>query len=88
MDISDDTTLWLFPVPVGSFSDQNFSETEYLRTQVAVIEAHVEHFPSDERDFRALAWIEANASQYRHWWQTQAATSRYHVHSTMGYRDA
>ena len=84
MDIPDDPVLPFFPGPVGNFSTPIFSETEFLRRQVAVIEAYLERFPSDEREFRALAWIEANASQYRHQWQAQVATSGRYMQSTIG----
>jgi len=75
MNISDDTTLCLTFGRAARMSKSDFSEAEFLRRQVAVIEAYVECFPSDEREFRALAWIEANASQYRYQWQMQAEKS-------------
>ena len=74
MAIRDDPALPFFSVSEDDFSATEGSETEFLRTQVAAIEAYLERFPWDERDFRALAWIEANASQYRHQWQ---ASGRY-----------
>ncbi len=81
MDFRDDPARPFFAGPEADFSNTDFSETEFLRTQVAVIEAYLERFPCDERDFRALAWIEANASQYRQQWQIsgrygQSAASR------------
>ncbi|MBL8395762.1 MAG: hypothetical protein JNK99_13610 [Candidatus Accumulibacter sp.] len=77
MQIPDDPALSFFREPAGNFPESCFSETEFLERQVAAIEAYVEHFPADERELRALAWIEANASQYRHWWQLQVASGRY-----------
>ena len=44
--------------------------------QLAVIEAYLERFPLEEREFRALAWIEANAGAYRQHWQTRVASRR------------
>jgi hypothetical protein len=85
MDIQDDPALWLFSGQIDHFATPIVSETDFLRTQVAIIEAYVERFPSDEREFRALAWIEANASQYRHQWQTQATTSGHRVQSASGH---
>ncbi|SBT08483.1 conserved hypothetical protein [Candidatus Accumulibacter aalborgensis] len=79
MDIQDDPALWFFPAHVGHLSTQNYSEMEFLRTQVATIEAYLERFPFAERESRALAWIEANASQYRHRWQAQAANGGSHM---------
>ena len=65
MNISDDTVLQFFRDLVRDFSQPHFSEAEFLQQQYAVIEAYVEHFPANERDSQALAWIEANAGQYR-----------------------
>ena len=78
MNLPDDPTLRLLPG-----LEISFSETEFLRQQVAEIEAYVERFPWDERELRALAWIEANASQYRQQWQQiRTATSRHQRQST------
>ena len=79
MDIPDDPALWFLPASAGRFSTPNYSETEFLRTQVATIEAYLERFPLAERESRALAWIEANASQYRQRWQNQAASGGSHL---------
>ncbi len=51
-------------------------------TQLAVIEAYLERFPRDEREFRALAWVEANAGAYRQHWQTRVASRRGYVQFT------
>jgi hypothetical protein len=73
MDISDDPAPWFLPDPLASLSNPDFSETNFLHTQLAVIEAYLERFPRDEREIRALAWIEANAGAYRQHWQTRAS---------------
>jgi len=85
MNISDDTVLQFFRDLVRNFSQPHSSEAEFLQQQYAVIEAYVEHFPAHERESRALAWIEANAGQYRQQWQLQAATGRRQMQSTLGY---
>lgn len=79
MNLPDDPTLRFLPG-----LEISFSETEFLRQQVAEIEAYVERFPSAERDLRALAWIEANASQYRQQWQIRMVTSGRHRQSMHG----
>ncbi|MCM8612328.1 hypothetical protein [Accumulibacter sp.] len=43
---------------------------------MAVIEDYLRHFPDEQREFRALAWIEAHACAYRQQWQVQAANRR------------
>jgi hypothetical protein len=74
MDMPDDQANWFLPDPADSFSDAPSLETEFLETQLAVIEAYLQRFPCEQRDFRALAWIEAHAGAYRQQWQAQAAS--------------
>ena len=83
MNLSDNPAFHVFRGLLGRFSKPDFSEPEFLRQQVAVIEAYVERFPSEERDIRALAWIEANAGQFRQQWQMQARAGRRHAHFTL-----
>ncbi|MBE2260621.1 MAG: hypothetical protein IAE88_17310 [Rhodobacteraceae bacterium] len=84
MNLSDNPAFHVFRGLLGRFSKPDFSEPEFLRQQVAVIEAYVERFPSNERDLHALAWIEANARQFRQQWQSRAAAARRHVQLTPG----
>lgn len=69
MNLLEHPALRFFRSLVPTFSKPSLSETEFLNQQLAVLQAHVERFPSQERDLRALAWIEANAERYRHQWQ-------------------
>ena len=73
MYIVDDPTLALITRFVGDSSHPEVSDTEFIRQQVAAIEEYVECFPPQERELRALAWIEANAVKYRQQWQKRAA---------------
>jgi len=73
MYIVDDPALALITRFVGDSSHSNLSDADFFRQQVAAIEEYVERFPPDERDMRALAWVEAHARQYRQEWQKQAA---------------
>lgn len=75
MYIVDDPTLALIARFVGDSPNREGSDAEFFRQQLSAIEAHVERFPAAEREVRALAWIEANARQYRQQWQKQAAIS-------------
>lgn len=90
MNISDESIFRFFHDLVRDFSQahstgsQNSPESEFLQQQFSVIEAYVQGFPCEERDFRALAWIEANAGQYRQQWQVQAAGGR-QLHSTVAH---
>lgn len=73
MYIVDDPTLALITRFVGDSQHLDLSDAEFLLQQIAAIERYVEQFPVDERQARALEWIEAHARQYRQQWQKQAA---------------
>lgn len=73
MYIVDDPTLALIARFIGDFSHPDLSDTAFLRQQVAAIEGYVEGFPADERERRALEWIETNAMAYRQ--QSQKRTA-------------
>ncbi|MBE2260720.1 MAG: hypothetical protein IAE88_17820 [Rhodobacteraceae bacterium] len=72
MYIVDDPTLALIARFVGDSARQDVSDAEFFRRQYAAIEEYVERFPPEQRDQRALAWIEANAMRYRQQWQKGA----------------
>jgi hypothetical protein len=73
MYIVDDPALALITRFVGDSSDSNLSDADFFRQQVATIQEYVERYPPEERDMRALMWVEAYARQYRQEWQKQAA---------------
>lgn len=73
MYIVDDPTLALITRFVGNAQNLDLSDAEFLLQQIAAIERYVERFPADERQGRALEWIEAHAQHYRQQWQKQAA---------------
>lgn len=65
-----------FPEPAGNLALPDLADAAFLREQLATIAAYVERFPTDERDRRALAWIEANAGHYRALWQLRVSGRR------------
>jgi len=73
MDSPDDSARRFLPGADDSAADVPSPESEFLQTQLAVIEAYLQRFPYEQREFRALAWIEAHACTYRQQWQVQAA---------------
>jgi len=73
MYIADDPTLALITRFVGEAQNLNLSDAEFLLQQIAAIEQYVELFPAEERQGRALEWIETHARHYRQQWQKQAA---------------
>lgn len=73
MYIVDDPTLALITRFVGDYPNPEASDAEFFQGQIAAVQAHVERFPTEERELQAVAWIEANARQYRQQWQKQTA---------------
>jgi hypothetical protein len=73
MTIIDDPTLAVIARFVGDASRLDPSDPEFLRVQLDAIGAYVRRFPANERDARALEWIELNAERYRREWQMRAA---------------
>jgi hypothetical protein len=73
MYIVDDPTLALITRFVGDAPNLNLSGEDFLFEQIAAIERYVDQFPADERQARALEWIEVHAQHYRQQWQKQAA---------------
>jgi len=65
MYIVDDPTLALIARFLGDVASEAYSDEEFFNRQLSAVEAYVEGFPEDERDARALQWIEANAMHYR-----------------------
>ena len=73
MYIADDPTLALITRFVGEAEHLDLSDAEFLLEQIAAIEQYVAPFPAEERQTRALEWIETYARHYRQQWQKQAA---------------
>ncbi len=61
----DDPTLALIARFVGGTAQPELTESEFLYRQVAAIEAYIGRFPANEREARAIEWIETNAERYR-----------------------
>lgn len=75
MYIVDDPTLALIARFLGDTAPEGRSDEEFFRHQLAAIDHYVEGYPEDERDQRALEWVESNARHYRQQWQRQAAVT-------------
>ncbi len=69
MNIIDDPMLILIARFVGADRDPGVSEQAFLQTQVEAIESYVADFPGEERNRRALEWVEKFAEKYRQNWQ-------------------
>lgn len=73
MYIVDDPTLALLVRFAGNDPSLNLSDAEFLFKQMAAIEEYADQYPADERQARALEWIEKYARDYRQRWQKRAA---------------
>ena len=73
MYIADDPTLALITRFVGEAENLDLSDAEFLLQQIAAIEQYVAPFPVEERQTRAMEWVETYARRYRQQWQKQAA---------------
>ena len=73
MYIADDPTLALITRFVGEAQNLDLSDAQFLLEQIAAIEQYVAPFPAEERQIRALEWVETRARHYRQQWQKQAA---------------
>lgn len=73
MYIVDDPTLALITRFVGDATHLHLSDAEFLLQQITAVEQYIEPFPPEERQTRALEWIETYAREYRQQWQKQAA---------------
>jgi hypothetical protein len=44
----------------------------FIKKQLKEIQAHIDQFPAQEQESRALEWIEAHAYEYRKAWEKEA----------------
>lgn len=73
MYIVDDPTLALIIRFMREAQSLNLSDADFLLEQLEAIEEYVSRYPDEERQARAMEWIEAHAQQYRQRWQKRAA---------------
>lgn len=56
---------------VGRNQKVTFHDNEFIKKELQAIQAHIEQFPAQEREWRALEWIEAHAHEYRKTWEKE-----------------
>ena len=69
MFLVDDPMLALIVRFVAGDREFGVSDEELQQRQIRAIREYVSRFPEQERQVRALEWIEANAERYRRQWQ-------------------
>jgi len=81
MYVIDDSMFALLLRFVGRVQTFDFCDSEFLQKQLDAIQTHVEMFPPEERQPRAMEWIERYSRKYRRRWEQgvihqEAATER------------
>jgi hypothetical protein len=69
----DDPLLTLLARFVGADIDSAQSAEAFMQSQVDAVHTYVVQFPEDQREDRALRWVEGHARQYREQWQRNLA---------------
>ena len=69
MYVIDDAMFALILRFVGREQEITFCDSEFLQRQLDAIQKHVETFPAEERQMRAMEWIETYSRKYRKRWE-------------------
>ncbi len=56
---------------VGGNQKVVFEDDKFIKKELKVIQTYIEQFPPEEREIRALEWIEAHAYGYRKTWEKE-----------------
>ena len=70
--IVDDPMLALIARFVCGGAQLHLSEGEFILDQIDTIQRYVAQFPTEQRNARAIEWIEKHAERYRQAWQKRA----------------
>ncbi|MBE7482085.1 MAG: hypothetical protein HS104_19170 [Polyangiaceae bacterium] len=76
MFIVDDPMLALIARFVLDVQHIDVSDEQFLQEQLRSIERYVDGFPADQRQERALEWIEEHAQRYRVAWQRRVVADQ------------
>ena len=57
---------------VGGNQKIAFEDDKFIKKELKVIQSYIEQFPPEERELRAIEWIEAHAYGYRKTWEKEA----------------
>jgi hypothetical protein len=70
--IVDDPMLALITRFVCGEAQLQLSEGEFILEQIGTIQRYVAQFPAEQRNMRAIEWIQQHAERYRQAWQKKA----------------
>ncbi|MDX8403561.1 MAG: hypothetical protein R8K54_04045 [Mariprofundaceae bacterium] len=57
-----------------------FSDQEFIRKQLKVIQEYLEKYPPEEQESRAIEWIAMRARKYRKMWEKESITKEVSSH--------
>jgi len=65
----DDPTLALILRFVGKNKEVTFCDRAFIQKQLKSIQEHIEKYPPEEQESRAMEWISTHAREYRKNWE-------------------
>jgi len=73
----DDPMFALILRFIGHNQKISFCNHGFLQKQLKAIQEHVDTFPPEEQELRAIEWIEKYARQYRKRWEEETITKEF-----------
>jgi len=56
---------------VGHHQRVSYCNQEFIKKQLKTIQEHIQQFPPEQQEYRAVAWIEKYAKRYREEWEKE-----------------
>jgi len=67
-----DDPMFALILRFGGYNQQiAFCNHDFIREQLKIIQEHIEKFPPEEQEMRAIEWIEKYAREYRERWEKE-----------------
>ena len=73
----DDPMFALILRFVGHNQKITFCDHDFIQKQVKAIQEHIEKFPPEEKQLRAIEWIEKYAREYRERWVNEIIDNKF-----------
>jgi len=73
----NDAVLALILRFVGRDQGVTVSDREFIQRQLKAIREHIEKFPPEEQESRAIEWIEEHSREYRKAWEKEVVTKEF-----------
>jgi predicted metal-dependent hydrolase len=76
----NDAMLTLILRFAGRKQEIAFSNQEFIQNQLKAIQEHLEKYPPEEQESRAIEWIAMRARKYRKMWEKESITKEVSHH--------